>query len=134
MIVETGRSGVAEDMPTVDLLWGHALCMGGAHVVLVLESSTEARVTREMIASGIEPRAMAGQDQVLCRVPGGSPVPGDDAVEDVETPSGGSASNHTSWRRRSDAIRVSLRRRTFNMIARKNTGIEIPISDKNRLP
>ena len=85
-----------------------------------------------MIASGIEPSAIAGRIRCLMRVPERLQVAGDDRVEDVEVrrvlevdedvirPTVGSQPSLTA--------KMYLR-----MIARKKIGIEIPSSDANRL-
>ena len=87
---------------------------------------------RAMIASGIEPSAIAGRIRCWMASHAACPVPRDDPVEDVEV--------RRVLRVDQDVLSADARQpaeptaKTYLRIsARKKIGIETPISDRNRL-
>ena len=85
MIVAIGSSALRKTWPRVDDPRRQALRASRAHVVLVLHvEDVDARVIRAMIASGIEPSAIAGRIRCLITSQNVAGSPRDDRVEDVE--------------------------------------------------
>ena len=86
---------------------------------------------RAMIASGIEPSAIAGRIRCLRDVPERVQVAREDRVEDVEVRRVLDVDQRPRSGRRSVTSPSCTAKMYLSMIARKKIGIEIPISDTN---